>query len=397
MRDTSASGVAFRAMTTAVSPVPAEESPAAVGRSSRSHRVVGLDVARAFAVLGMFGAHVGLSEDLSWSPSSWAAVVHGRPAALFAVLAGVSIGLLSGGRRPLTGDGLVRARVRIMVRAAWVFLIGGLLELLGTDVAVILGYYAVLFVLALPFLRWSPGRLLLLAAGLAVAAPPVALLVSQMVVANDLEQPFTTLLFSGEYPALWWLTFVLVGLALARLDLTASRTRAVLLVAGATAAIIGYSLGWLSTRLLADGIPSAGLEEGYESPGTWNWAWLSGAQPHSGTTFWLVASAGVAAAVIGMCLVIAEVLPRLSYPLAAVGTMALTVYSLQIVALWAFQPDLPPGVGWILFSAVAVVLSVIWRLVAGRGPLERLLTWSSNRAASTASGNLHPEGGFRDI
>jgi uncharacterized membrane protein YeiB len=96
----------------------------------------------------------------------------------------------------------------------------------------------------------------------------------------------------------------------------------------------------------------------------------------------LLASAGVATAVIAVCLVIAEASPRLAYPVASVGAMALTAYSLQIVALRVFPPDGSFGGHiWILFIAGVVVFAVAWRLLVGRGPLERLLTWSSNRAA----------------
>ena len=359
-------------------------------RANGKVRIAGLDLARGLAVLGMIGAHLDLTENLSWSPSSWQALVYGRPAALFGVLAGVSIALLSGGTCPASGDDLVRARTRIMVRAAWVFLIGGALELLGTEVLVILGAYAVLFVLALPFLRWSPRRLLLLAAGLAVVAPPVSLLLSQVAIVSEAETGFTALVLTGAYPVLWWWAFVLVGLALGRLDLSARRVRAVLLLAGAAAAIAGYALGWLSTQLLANGVavpePADASERmpGWteESIGQWDWAWLSGAQPHTGTPFWLLASVGVAVAVIAVCLVVAEAVPRLAYPVASVGAMALTAYSLHIVVLRVFPPD-----GsfrwpiWILFIAGAIVFAVAWRVLVGRGPLERLLTWSSNRAA----------------
>jgi hypothetical protein len=356
-------------------------------------RINGLDLARGLAVIGMIGAHVGAPPDLSWLPSSWQALVYGRSAALFGVLAGVSIALLSGGTRPAWGNDLVRARVRIMVRAACVFAIGGALELLGTDIAVILTVYAVLFFLALPFLQWSLGRLLLLAAGLAVIAPPVSLLMSQVMLVADGEQGFHALMLTGCHPALWWWVFVLVGLGLGRLDLSARRVRVVLLVAGAATAVAGYALGWLSTQLLAGGVvfPEAcsayermpGWDE--ESVGQWDWAWLSGAQPHSGTTFWLVASVGFAAAVIAVCLVVADALPRLSYPIASVGAMALTVYSLQVVAFAVFPTAASGGAtGWLLFTAGAVVFSVGWRLLAGRGPLERVLAWSANRAAGLA-------------
>lgn len=350
---------------------------------ARRPRMTGLDLARGLAVLGMFGAHAGLGENLSWAPSSWAAVVHGRPAALFAVLAGLSIGLLSGGIRPSTGFELVRARARILVRAAWIFLIGAVLDLFSSDINVILTYYAVLFVLALPFLRWSPGRLLLLSAVVAAAAPPVSLAAAQLAAATGVEAASTTLLFSGNYPASWWSTFVLVGLALSRLDLTAAPTRRLLLLAGTVAAVTGYALGWLSTQLLTNGVPTAGVEDALENPGQWNAAWLSGAQPHSGTSWWLLASAGVAVAVIAVCLLIADALPRLSWPLVAVGSMPLTNYTLQVVAVAAL-PQTSPGTAWVILSTGAVVFSIGWRAVAGRGPLERLLTWSSQRAAGGA-------------
>jgi uncharacterized membrane protein YeiB len=338
----------------------------------------------------MIGAHLDLPENLAWSPSTWQALVYGRAAPLFGVLAGVSIALLSRGTRSASGDDLVRARTRIMVRAAWVFLIGGVLELLGTDVLVILGAYAVLFLLALPFLQWTPRRLLVLAASLVVITPPVSLLLSQVAIAADAETPFAVLVLTGPYPALWWWSFVLVGMALGRLDLTARRVQATLFLSGAAAAVAGYALGWLSTQLLSNGVAFPEPADAYErmpgwdesSVGQWDWAWLSGAQPHTGTPFWLLASAGFAVAVIAVCLVVAETLPLLAYPLASVGAMALTTYSSQIVALWVFPPDgSSGGMSWLVFTAGAIVFAVAWRLVAGRGPLERLLTWSANRAA----------------
>jgi uncharacterized membrane protein YeiB len=311
----------------------------------------------------------------------------------------VSIALLSGAIRPVSGADLVRARTRIMVRAAWVFLIGGMLEQLGAPVYVILGVYAVLFLLALPFLRWSPRRLLLLAAGLMVVAPPVSLLLSQVALLAEAETAFAQLVLTGAYPALWWWAFVLVGLAVGRLDLSARRVRGRLLLGGAAAAVAGYALGWLSTQMLTSGrafrepVDAYGRMPGWDesSVGRWDWAWLSGAQPHTGTPSWLLASAGFAVAVIAVCLMVADALPRLTYPLASVGAMALTAYSLQVVALWVFPPDGSFGWQvWLLFTAGTVAFAVAWRLLAGRGPLERLLTWSANRAAGLSDRTRAP-------
>src|SRR4051794_18989513 len=193
-------------------------SPATGDQQSRSNRVSGLDVARALAVVGMFGAHLGVvADDVGPSPSTWLGVVSGRSSILFAVLAGISVALLSGRTTPASGDDLVRARVRILVRAAWVFAIGGVLEALGTDIDVILGVYAVLFILALPFLRWSPARLLVAAGVLAVLTPPADLVLTQFAVAADAyDAPFVSLVVTGVYPALIWWTFIIVGLAVGR-------------------------------------------------------------------------------------------------------------------------------------------------------------------------------------
>lgn len=356
-------------------------------------RVAGLDLARGLAVLGMFGAHLGVGYELGWSPTAWAPIVHGRSSILFATLAGVSIALLSGRSRPYSGAELGTARTRILVRAAWVFAIGGVLELLDTFVAIILGVYAVLFVLALPFLRWSVPRLLLLAGGIAVAGPPLDLWLGRVATADgNQDDPFTQLMVTGSYPALLWWAFVLVGLAVGRLDLQAARVRAGLVGAGLVAAVVGYGGGFVTTRALADGVPSAGPEEGFAGRGNWEVTWFTGAAPHSGTTFEIVGSTGVALAVIGLCLVLADRLPRVTAPLAAVGALALSVYTAHIVAIWVIwtlDPDAGAGPTlWLAFAFYAVLGATIWRTLLGRGPLERLLTWSSRRAtgAPTARG-----------
>ncbi|MDP9430169.1 MAG: DUF1624 domain-containing protein [Actinomycetota bacterium] len=354
------------------------ERDAAAGR-----RIGGLDVARGLAVLGMFGAHLGDTEDLGWDPATWGAVVEGRSSILFATLAGVSMALLSGGRTPARGRELARARTRVLVRAAWVFAIGGVLELLDTFVAVILGVYAVLFVLALPFLRRPPAQLLLAAGVVALVGPPLTLAVGQYATARDAEgSAFAFLLVTGYYPAAVWLAFVLAGLAVGRLDLDAARVRTGLVAGGAAAAVLGYAVGLLTTRQLAAGRRPAGIEAGFGSPGEWDPAWFAGAEPHSSTPFEVIGSGGVAVAVIGVCLVVADLLPRLTYPLASVGALALSVYTAQIVAIAVLDVGSAGDWGrWARFTLTAVLLATAWRLRLGRGPLERLLTWSSQRAA----------------
>ena len=353
----------------------------------RSSRIAGLDVARGLAVLGMFAAHMRLGDEFRPDPRTWTAVVDGRSSILFATLAGISVALLSGRSSPPAGAELARVRVRIAVRAVWVFALGWVLTRLDTFVAVILGVYGVLFVLVLPFLRWPVRRLLVLAGVIAVVGPPLlAVLGQRLTWAGVEDQQFVFLAVTGYYPALLWLAFVLVGLAVGRLDLGSGSVRRSLALAGAAAAVVGYGGGWLSTRLLAGGVPSAGPETGFTAPlGSLRVAWLTGAEPHSGTTFEVVGSTGVALLVVAACLVLAERLPQVTAPLAAVGALALTVYTVQLLAIRVLMdvaPDAARGAGsWAWFAAAALLGAWLWRRSVGRGPLEWLLTWSSSRAA----------------
>jgi uncharacterized membrane protein YeiB len=375
-----------------------------VTSSSRStSRIVGLDVARGVAVLGMFAAHLAYSDDSLnlFIPGSWIEVSHGRSSILFAVLAGVSMAILSGRTSAFQGAELANARARILVRAVLLFALGSVLDTFGSDVAVILEYYAVLFVLALPFLSWRPRRLFLLAGALAVVMPGV-----HHVAAVWLEdQAWSTLgdlLVTGTYPVLIWIVFPLVGLGVGRLDLTAARVRGALLAAGVGLAVAGYGIGAVAEHVVSDG--PAGVDMVDVSDESWDEdSWeddefdgeeagfdhvdlrlLAGSAPHSGTPFEVIGSTGVALGVIALCLVIADRLRWLVFPLAATGSMALTVYCAHVIALAFIGDSVYDSLGNLLylwFVLVTLAVASIWKLTLGRGPLERLLTWTSHRTA----------------
>jgi uncharacterized membrane protein YeiB len=378
-------------VTAAPPPGPAAGRAPEGRRVARAGRVTGLDLARALAVFGMLGAHFGgVAADVDASPSSWPGAVNGRSAILFAVLAGVSVALLTGRTVAPAGRDLVGARIRLLVRAAWVFGIGVALAALDT-VDVILGVYGVLFVLALPFLRWPPRRLLLAAAVLAVLTPPAALLLTVAAQAIGLgESPVVLLMLNGPYPALIWWTFILVGMAVGRCDLGSPRVRARLLAAGAALAVLGYGAGWLTTGWWGQAASTQAWVDGEIGSRSWGLAWLSGAAPHSGTTFEIAGSVGVALVVIAVSLVAAERLPTATFPLVTVGAMALTAYTGHVIAPAMLDWDFDGVATWLASIAVMVVLATGWRMVLGQGPLEWLLSTSSRRTAALAARYLAP-------
>jgi uncharacterized protein len=336
-----------------------------------STRITGVDLARGLAVLGMYGAHVGVTVAFDWSqPGTWLDVVNGRSSILFAVLAGVSIAIIAGGARPVTGDELARARVRILTRAALIFLIGVLLESLDSGIAIILPVYAVLFVAALPLLRVPAAVLFTLGGVIAVVMPVVVLTLALRLDADDY---LVDLAVTGSYPALTWLAFVVVGLGVGRLDLRASTPRAAIACVGVALAIVGYAGGALAEDAVRRMTPPSPFL-----------ATLATTEAHSGSPFEVTGSIGFALAVIGVCLLVADRGRWVLYPLAAVGAMALTAYTVHVVIVAGIGRDAFEQTNnglYLAFIGGALVVCAAWTLLLGRGPLERGLTSVSRGVA----------------
>ena len=345
-------------------------------------RIRGVDVAPGLAVLGMMSAHVGVAGPELWSTDGWLGIADGRSAALFAVLAGVSIALLSGGPVPPEGVAAGRARVRVLVRGAVLLLLGTVLTALGTPIAVILPSYGVLFALTLPALRLPPAALATLAAAVAVGGPALCFpLVSALTAAGNPPTGLLDLLIDGYYPAMIWMAYVLTGLAVGRSDLRSGRLRGRLLVTGVVLAVVGYGGGVVGTALAA-GQPASVL------------AFLS-VEPHADSTVEVTGNIGVALVVLVACLWAGDRWPRVVAPLAATGALALTAYCTHIVVIAFLGPEVvrQPRVGvHIAFLVVTVVLATAWRSLLGRGPLERGLHEVSTRVAAMVVEQAPPAG-----
>ena len=355
---------------------------------ARSDRIGGLDLARGLAVIGMFAAHVLILGDFDWSePITWGGVVDGRSAATFALLAGVSIAIISGGSTPARDFALTQARVRIVVRAGLIFVLGGVLTALDTNVYIILEYYAVMFMLALPVLRWRSRTLFAFAGILAVVAPVVQLVLGRILLGAGLyETPPITLLVTGAYPAIVWFVFVVVGIGIGRLDLRRRDIPLRVLMSGVVLAVVGYGAGSLAATV------SGELPRDISAEDTlFDLTPLLTALPHTGTPFELVGATGFALALLAVCLLILRPgAPRLVrvvlFPLVATGSMALSAYTAQIVALAVIDDGYwiegANNAGLYLTLTLSIMLGcTLWSLIVGRGPLERLLTSTSRRAS----------------
>lgn len=377
--------------------VPVGRSPLTPGSSSRLR---GVDAARGTALVGMMAVHVLPDVGPDGQASSAYLIASGRAAALFAVLAGVGLALLSGGAVPMSGARLAAMRRQTSVRAVVLLALGLLLGSLPTPVAVILPYYALLFCCALPFLGLSAPRLAALAAGWALLAPALSHALRIVLPTRTPGNPalgaladpldlLRNLTLTGYYPVLPWMAYLLAGLAVGRLALGSQRVAAGLLLGGSMLALLaagssalllgplgGYAhlLASVPARdvAFADGLDVA-LDTGlYGTTPTSSPWWLAVAAPHSSTPLDLLHTIGTALAVLGLMLLLARVAARLLVPIAAAGSMTLTLYFVHAAALGTPLGPADPAQLLGVHVAAALVLASAWRATLGRGPLERL-------------------------
>ncbi|MER5599438.1 DUF418 domain-containing protein [Streptomyces sp. NPDC002265] len=377
-------------------------------------RLIGIDLARGLAVLGMYSAHVGPDVSVGGPMGFVLEAARGRSSALFALLAGFSLVIMTGRPRPRTGRAGRQAAARVAIRAVLFTALGYALNTLDTQVDVILSFYGLLFLTVLPLHRLRAATLALIAAAGALALPQILYALRRsieegtwadsVIQADPLAGLTGTdgiieLLFTGEYPVLTWAPFLLAGMAVARLDLSRPRTRSRLALTGAVLAVLGYGGSWLALHLVPRALTaiSSATGGGPSSSAWWSdavgepeagtpLAWLLVAAPHSQTTFSILGNTGIALLVVAGCLTAADRLPRLTRmaaPLAAVGKMALTAYVLHIVALWLLTDVWPVALVenetlsalpvLLAFIAAAMLAATLWTRTFRRGPLEQLL------------------------
>lgn len=337
-------------------------------------RLRGLDAARGAAVLGMFTAHTISASD----PSGVAAVLDGlaggtRPRMLFALVGGISLGLLVASTVTGRARGM-DVRLQVAIRGILLLALGLLLHSFFSGVSVVIDEWGLLFLLMVPLLfvpsRWLlGGAVLLLVVGHVAVASGVGEASGQPGddVAGVVWLRLLSWTFTGSYPLVSWLPAIVAGYLLARADLTRPATQAWMAGVGGTVFLVGLAL----TPVL---------------------------DPSAEATLWpatlaqQLSALGCAALVVaGLVWVTSEplgatgrVMARLLHPLAAAGAMPLTVYTLHVLALGAwywldpvgFAPD---ATTWLVFTATTLVLAPLWQRLVGQGPLEWALAWASGR------------------
>ncbi|GAA3510910.1 heparan-alpha-glucosaminide N-acetyltransferase domain-containing protein [Aeromicrobium panaciterrae] len=359
-------------------------------------RIEAVDLARGFALIGMMFTHIGPR----WTgdnPPVGDMLAGGRAAPLFAMLAGVALTIVQ--RRDRGGAGSVRAT---WIRAVLLVLLGLALGSLDrVPVYIILAYYGVMIVIVLPFRRLSTASLFGLGAVWAVVAP-IGLLWAQrqhetvhalQTEWSDLQHPgelFMEVVVWGIYPVGVWIAYVLVGMAIGRLDLHRIVVAWRLVTAGAAlvaltlaAGLVAINRGVFDDRLEGGWrILFAGPSYPSQRP-SWDELWLVG--QHTSRPLGMLSTIGSAALVIGLCALLVRMpWSRIALmPVRAAGAMTLTLYTVHVLWSWRARVDYEdahPGVfqphdygDWLVQVVALGAAATIWSLTIGKGPLEWLV------------------------
>ncbi|RBP67868.1 uncharacterized protein DUF1624 [Brevibacterium sanguinis] len=382
-------------------------SATVLDRLSPPGRLIGLDAARGLALFAMMITHIISMTDPAGMPT-WASEFSGKASALFAVLAGCSLVLSTRSRLDRPGAGLRDVAGSVLIRAAAITAIGLCLGTVSSLLAVILVNYGVMFAIAMLFLRLRAGALFAIALTWMGLGPVVSMLVRSEFELTpsylpmswfDLATPpamLTDLVLTGYYPILQWLSYILLGMACAKLDI--SRHLPALIAAGGAMILVGTGASWLllgpagGEAILVEDAQRQGIDLGaalhtgsFGVTATTSWWWLAIAGPHSGTPFDLLFTSGTSVVTIAACQMLAGLLGRSAWvlaPVSAPGSMPLTVYSAHVVLIELTHPLIGqnPAIGSLLMRETAeyalhalgfAVLAIVWKLtVSSHGPLE---------------------------
>lgn len=388
----------------------AEERPYWDGQSevvqpTVTRRIIGLDAARGFALFGMFAVHIlPMVEESLGTKTYTAHLFAGQSAPLFGLLAGVSLALLTGGRNPHRGRRLARSRVAIATRAVLLLFIGLTMNLLPLTIYNILPYYAVYFLIGLVFVGMQVRHLLGWAAVFAVAGPLVLFYGSDYffflsdqgllaAAANPLSM-VSTLLFSGTFPAVTWMTYIVLGLAIGRLDLADLATQIRLCVYGA---IVGFGAMLTSDVFInmlggIDRLIAASPDDNpdhavmlllyYEGtvPTTTEW-WLLANVAHGNSLVSVASTAGLSVFALGGFLLAARNFSKILTPLAKAGSMTFTLYAGHAVWMAFVDVQSMPVLWFFIFVFFSVFFAVAWFTFRAAGPLEEPMSRISKATA----------------
>lgn len=334
-------------------------------------RLLVLDAARGLAVIGMYIQHFALNQ--------WNSFVSGNTMILFMLCSGISYTIMAGRMLEKNVDGRP-LNTRILARAVFIEFAGYVLIMLNGPFSVVLTAYAMLYLLALPFVRLETKKLFLFSGIAFFVCPPL------MVIGMSLFEGAAILadIAGGPLSALAWMSVFLMGIAIGRLDLHKTENAMKLIASGAMILIpvklvdvfvmrelYRSYIEWAASNLSAVNaeVDTYAMWPHNTQPIMWHMLLIS--TPQGGSTSELLIGTGGSLILFGVLCMVGNKYGKVLKIFCNAGKLSLTLYVFQIVLGWALQSintewalavmdigSIP--FGGILTAAVVIVLSMIF-------------------------------------
>ncbi|OAB41483.1 DUF418 domain-containing protein [Paenibacillus glacialis] len=350
-----------------------------------TQRITAFDFARALAIFGMIIVNYKLAmqadNDVAWL-GSIASLFEGRAAALFVVLAGIGVSLMTTKARSSTSKEVIRrSRNNLYRRAAFLFIMGMFLLVMGWN-ADILHYYAVFMLVAAILIVASDKIILSLFTVILLASQSFLIMFDYSKGWDSSFHEYTefwtiegfilNLIFNGFHPIFPWVCFFLIGLWLGRKHW---------LYKGNRLRIFLYSL---SGAVIFEAI-SYGLIKGTTSVlDTDSANYLFTTKPMPPTMLYVLSATCLAVAVITISFYVVEHLGhfRLTQALINTGQLSLTHYIGHVIIGLGFlemvgyleNGNLSFSIAYgCSYFLIAMIFSYVWRKWIARGPVELIM------------------------
>ncbi|MEK3747752.1 DUF418 domain-containing protein [Paenibacillus sp. FSL E2-8871] len=354
--------------------------------SQAKERITAFDFARALAIFGMVMVNYKLAMQAESGGPAWlqaiAGLFEGRASALFVVLAGIGVALMtSKARNSMSWELIPQIRNSLYKRAAFLFISGVLLLLIGWS-ADILHYYAVFMLVAAVLITVSDNIILVLFSIILVASQ-LFLVVFDYSKGWDSSfkeymgfwtiEGFTrNLLFNGFHPIFPWLSFFLIGMWIGRKRWLNKENRSKLLVYSLSGTVVFESISFFLVKWTS---PVLSKEAA---------TYLFGTKPMPPTMLYVFSGICSAVAIIAICLYVVDKFENslLTQAMIHTGQLSLTHYIGHVVIGIGFLMT----VGYLengslsfamaygtVYFIISIIFSSLWRKWMKRGPIELIM------------------------
>jgi uncharacterized protein len=350
-------------------------------------RIIGIDVARALAVIGMIIVNFKVVFGENGHPwvQSFANIFDGKAAATFVVLAGVGLALMTNSAINHRDKAKIKvARIRITKRALFLFILG--ISYITIWPADILHFYGIYMAIIVMVLTCKEKTIIILGICIIIVYPILMTFLNygagwnfDTLDYNDFwsfKGFIRNLFFNGFHPVMPWTAFMLFGYWFGKQDLHNKKFVKKVFWMSTIIFMAIQIVSYLSISFLSEGSQEAALEL----------TEIFGTNPLPPLPIYMFNGIAIAFALISACILIAKKFEN-SFIIDALnktGQLALTFYVAHVIVGMGVIELINPSkignysiefsVGYaIVFSWLCILFAVIWRKYKKHGPLEWVL------------------------